>query len=187
MARNPELNQMRLAIEALKRGDVIAYPTESVFGLGCRADDRSAVMRILELKGRPVEQGVIVLIGRLDQLGDWVKSLDSDQLGRLEATWPGPVTWLLPVTDRCPTWLRGAHDTLAVRHSPHPVCEHLVTELDTPLVSTSANRSGEAPARTAAEVRAAFPEGIDYIVDSPVGDAAAPSEIRDLKTGRRLR
>lgn len=175
------------AIQILQDGGIIAYPTEAVYGLGCRADDRAAVERICQIKQRPIDQGVIVLIGNLDQLGDWVKPLTSDQLDKVDATWPGPVTWLLPAADQCPYWLKGKHTSLAVRQSNHPLCKELVALLDVPLVSTSANRSGEQSARTADEAQEIFGDQVDLILDGALGDSEAPSTIFDLASGKRLR
>lgn len=174
-------------IEVLNRGGVIAYPTEAVYGLGCRADRREAVERICAIKNRPADQGVIVLIRDLDQLDDWIEPLGETQRQQLETTWPGPVTWLIPATDHCPAWLKGKHTSLAVRQSAHTLCRELVGALDVPLVSTSANRSGREPARTAAEAEAVFGDEVDLVIDGPLGDSAKPSMIYDLKTGRQLR
>lgn len=177
----------RQAIDILRQGGVVAYPTEAVYGLGCRADDRAAVERICALKQRPLEQGVIVLIRDLVQLGDWIAPLDSAQTERLRSTWPGAVTWLLPASEHCPRWLRGRHPSLAVRQSAHPLCRELCAALDVPLVSTSANRSGEAPARSAAEARIIFGSEVDLVVDAPLGDADTPSAIYDLRSGHKVR
>lgn len=174
-------------IKILEGGGVIAYPTEAVYGLGCRADDRAAVERICALKQRPLEQGVIVLIHDLEQLGDWIEPLDEPQLARLRTTWPGPVTWLIPATSRCPAWLKGRHPTLAVRQSAHPLCQQLCAALDVPLVSTSANRSGEPPARSAAAARTIFGDRIDQVIDAPLGESETPSAIFELHTGNQVR
>ncbi len=181
---NPQIDQ---AITWLNRSGVIAYPTEAVFGLGCRADRSAPVRRILSLKQRPESAGLIVLVDHLDRLEDWIIAPGADQRRRLDASWPGPVTWLLPASPRCPTWLCGAHDTLAVRISAHPVCAALAAGLKIPLVSTSANRSGQAPARSVAELDAAFEGELDYVLDGPVDRQATPSAIYDLLTGRRVR
>lgn len=180
-------NSIDQAIKTLNRGGVIAYPTEAVYGLGCRADERAAVEKICALKRRPVEQGVIVLIGDLDQLGDWILPLSAQQRARLNETWPGPVTWLIPANNSCPVWLKGRHPSLAVRQSAHPLCRDLCQALDTPLVSTSANRSGQSPALSAAEAESMFGPEVDLIIDAPLGDSAKPSTIRDLLTGKQLR
>lgn len=175
------------AIQVLQDGGIIAYPTEAVYGLGCRADDRAAVERICKLKGRPIAQGVIVLIDDLDQLGDWIEPITDPQLERLRSTWPGPVTWLIPATNSCPAWLRGKHAGLAVRQSAHPLCRELVGALDVPLVSTSANRSGQPPATSAAEASAIFGDEVELIIDGSLGGSDEPSAIYDLVTGNRVR
>jgi L-threonylcarbamoyladenylate synthase len=180
-------NTLHKAVSILNRGGVIAYPTEAVYGLGCRADSRPATERICSLKQRPIDQGVIVLIRDLEQLGDWIEPIDEHQRARLASTWPGPVTWLIPASADCPSWLRGRHGSLAARQSAHPLCRDLCNTLDTPLVSTSANRSGQPPARSAADVQACFGDNIDLVIDAELGDANSPSEIRDLLSGQRLR
>lgn len=174
-------------IEMLDRGGVIAYPTEAVYGLGCRADDRAATERICALKERQVDQGVIVLIRDLEQLGDWIEPVSDKQQDKLASTWPGPVTWLIPATEHCPAWLRGRHPSLAVRQSAHPLCKQICESLDVPLVSTSANRSGQAPARSATEAEKIFGDEVDLIIDAPLGDAEKPSAIFDLRSGDKLR
>ncbi len=171
----------------LEAGRVIAYPTEAVFGLGCRADDRSATERICALKERPLDQGVIVLIDSLEQLDGWIAPLEASDRARLAQTWPGPVTWLLPASEGCPVWLRGRHSSLAVRQSAHPLCRALCQGLGHPVVSTSANRAGQPPARSADEVRSVFGDQVDRVIDAPLGEASAPSTIRDLRTNRQLR
>lgn len=181
---NPEIGQI---IEVLDRGGVIAYPTEAVYGLGCRADDRAATERICALKDRRVEQGVIVLIRNLEQLADWIEPVPDKQKDKLASTWPGPVTWLIPATEHCPAWLKGRHPSLAVRQSAHPLCKQICESLDVPLVSTSANRSGQAPARSAAEAEKIFGDEVDLIIDAPLGDAEKPSAIFDLRSGDKLR
>lgn len=179
--------QIRQAIEVLDRGGVIAYPTEAVYGLGCRADNRTATERICELKDRQVDQGVIVLIRDLEQLGDWIEPISDKQREKLATTWPGPVTWLIPATEHCPAWLKGKHPSLAVRQSAHPLCKQICAALDVPLVSTSANRSGQAPATSAEEADKIFGDEVDLIIDAPLGDAEKPSAIFDLRSGDKLR
>lgn len=175
------------AVALLKAGGVIAYPTEAVYGLGCRADDESAVRRILALKGRAPDKGLIVLVDRLERLDGWLERLSPALRARLEASWPGPVTWLIPATRECPAWLTGGGGRLAVRISAHPVCEPLAAGLGGPLVSTSANPEGCEPARTAAAVEEYFREGLDGILDDAVGDEAMPTRIFDLASGQRIR
>lgn len=180
-------SEIRQIIEVLGRGGVIAYPTEAVYGLGCRADNRAATERICALKDRQVDQGVIVLIRGLEQLGDWIEPVSDKQREKLASTWPGPVTWLIPATEHCPAWLKGKHPSLAVRQSAHPLCKQICAALDVPLVSTSANRSGQTPATSAEEAEKIFGDQVDLIIDAPLGDAEKPSAIFDLRRGDKLR
>lgn len=176
--------QLRLAVHCLRRGGIIAYPTEAVFGLGCDPDAAVAVRRILALKRRPESKGLILIAAGLEQLDPYVAPLDAGQRRRVQA---GRVTWLVPARPETPRWLRGAHDTLAVRVTAHPIAVALCRAAGMPLVSTSANPGGRPPARTALAVRRQLGQGVDLIVPGAVGGAARPSEIRDLLTGNVLR
>lgn len=180
---NPDLEK---AIETVREGGVIAYPTEAVYGLGCDPRNETAVQRILALKQRDVRQGLILVAADFTQFGDLIKSLPDELTTHVFATWPGPVTWLWPAADNCPAWLTGGRDTLAIRVSAHPLVQRLCRSTG-PLVSTSANPHGQPPARSAKEAKAYFPEGVDYVLGGETGGAEAPSEIRDVRTGEILR
>lgn len=181
----------RLPIERaafiVRQGGIIAYPTEAVFGLGCDPRNESAVRRLLAIKRRPVTKGVILVAADLEQLKLFIDPLDPDYLAQVQATWPGPVTWLVPARYKTPPWLRGRHPTLAVRVTAHPVAAALCQACGTPLVSTSANLSGQPPARTAQQVRRRLGGLLDYIVPGATGGALRPTEIRDLKSGQVVR
>jgi L-threonylcarbamoyladenylate synthase len=168
-------------------GQIVAYPTEAVFGLGCDPGNEAAVRRLLSIKQRPLAKGLILIGADFHQLAPFVKPLDNAQRASLDATWPGPVTWLLPARDRVPLWLRGHHDTIAVRVTAHPPAALLCQAWGGALVSTSANLSGRPPARTPLAVRRQLGARVDCIVPEPVGGGARPSEIRDLSSGRVVR
>ncbi|WP_006746966.1 L-threonylcarbamoyladenylate synthase [Thioalkalivibrio paradoxus] len=171
----------------VRAGGVIAYPTEAVFGLGCRPADTAACERVLAIKGRDAGKGLIVITDDLARIAHWLEPLPQAQQARAEATWPGPHTWLWPAHASCPPWLRGAHTRLAVRVTAHAGVRALCAASDSALVSTSANRSGEPPCRDSADVRARFDGQIDGILDLPCGGASEPSSIRDIVTGAWLR
>jgi L-threonylcarbamoyladenylate synthase len=179
--------QLHNAARVISDGGVIACPSESVFGLSCDPSRRSAVTRLLALKNRPAAKGLIVIASELGQLEDWLQPLTDLQREKLLRSWPGPVTWLLPATASCPPWVRGRHSSLAVRVTAHPVLQRLCTLLDGPVVSTSANRSGQHPARSALEVRLRFGNRIDCILPGQLGKRQRPTEIRDLLTDRLIR
>jgi L-threonylcarbamoyladenylate synthase len=181
------MDALEAAREALATGGIVAYPTEAVFGLGCDPANVAAVERVLALKGRPASKGLILIAHRIEALEGWIAPLHATLRARVEPTWPGPVTWLLPVGAAVPHVVCGDHDTLAVRVTAHPVAAELCRRWGGPLVSTSANRAGGEPARDAATVRAELGEAVDVIVDGPLGELASPTPIRDARTGRTLR
>ena len=173
--------------EAVRRGGVIAYPTEAVFGLGCRPGDPAACERLLQLKDRDIGKGLIVITDDLSRIAFWLNPVPEAAQQQAEATWPGPHTWLWPSRPGCPAWLTGAHNRLAVRVTAHPLVRELCVAAGTALVSTSANLSGEPPCRDAACVATQFGDRIDAILDGTCFGADAPSTIRDLITGEWIR
>jgi L-threonylcarbamoyladenylate synthase len=183
------MNRLRLRAAAgvVKSGGLIAYPTEAVYGLGCDPRNEAAVRRLLALKRRPMHKGLILIAASFAQLEPFLQPLSPPDQVQLAATWPGPYTWLIPTRTDTPRWLRGRHATLAVRVTAHPLAAALCQICGRPLVSTSANLSGHPPARTALAVRRQWGRGLDYVLPGPTGGAAQPTEIRDLRTGRRVR
>ena len=134
-----------------------------------------------------MEKGLILIAADLAQLTDLLEPLDEQTRLKVERTWPGPVTWLLPAKPSVPEWLRGKHPRLAVRVTNHPLAAELCRAFGGPLVSTSANRAGRPPARTALRVRQALGDAVDYVVSGKVGGYDRPSEIRDALTDRIVR
>ncbi len=178
---------LNAAVETIRQGGLLVYPTEAVFGIGCNPAHSSAVQRLLAAKQRPAHKGLILLAANLNQLADYILPLDRDTLKLLEPTWPGPMTWLLPVRPEVSPLLRGNHDTLAVRISAHPVCQALCQKLGHPLVSTSANPADKEPAKDMEMVSRYFSGYIDLALDLPLGGLKKPTEIRDARTGTTLR
>lgn len=170
----------------LENGGVIAYPTESCYGLGCDPRNARAVRKLLRLKRRPQHKGLILIAADFGQLKRYAAPLDQDQLQRIVATWPGPNTWLLPTSSSTPRWLRGRHASLAVRVTAHPVAAGLCRALHMALVSTSANLAGMKPARTHAACVRVFGHSV-LVVPGQIGKNRKPSTIRDLASGRVVR
>ncbi|HRD49610.1 MAG: Sua5/YciO/YrdC/YwlC family protein [Candidatus Competibacter sp.] len=183
------MNPLRLkaAARVVRAGGLIAYPTEAVYGLGCDPRNGPAVQRLLALKRRSWRKGLILIAADFAQLAPFLQPLDPTDCDRLAATWPGPHTWLIPARADTPQWLRGRHDTLAVRVTAHPLAAALCRACCHPLVSTSANFSGRPPARTALAARRQLGRVIDYLLPGPTGGAAQPTVIRDLRTGQQVR
>ena len=170
----------------LRRGGVIAYPTESCFGLGCDPRNPLAVQRLLRIKGRPERKGLILIASKFNQLKPYLAPLKPSQIAQLHSKWPGPHTWLIPASHNCPFWLTGRHSTIAVRVTAHPAAIRLCREANMALVSTSANRSGGKAARSARECRRLFGSGV-RVIPGLVGSRRRPSTIQDLVSGRILR
>lgn len=171
----------------LHAGAVIAYPTEAVWGLGCDPWQEASVSRIWDIKGRDPKKGLIVIGGTWAHLAPFLGTLTPMQQAQLALTWPGPVTWVVPCGPDMPAWLRGQHDSLALRLTRHAGARALCDAFGGALVSTSANRAGRPPARTALQVRRWFGTEVDVIVPGPTDGLRQPSEIRDLRTGAILR
>jgi len=177
------------AATALNQGGVIAYPTEGVWGLGCDPLNQAAVMRLLDIKQRPLDKGLILIAAHLDQLKPLLDlaALPTDRLAAVLATWPGPHTWIMPAHPSAPRWITGTHDSIAVRISAHPVVIALCDAFGGALVSTSANPAGAWPAKTVDAFDPALLAQIDGIVEGEVGGLERPTPIRDARDGSALR
>lgn len=179
-------NALDAAVATLREEGLIAYPTEAVWGLGCDPDNAAALEALIRLKRRDPAKGLILIAGDIAQLEPWLAGLGADDRQRLAASWPGPNTWLVPDNGRSLPLLRGEHPSVALRVSDHPLVVALCAAFGGPIVSTSANRAGEAPARDAASVRASFGAAVN-VVEGPLGGHPRPSTIRDLRSGTLLR
>lgn len=180
-------HQINKAVRILQQGGVIAYPTEAVYGLGCDPDNQLAVERLLAIKQRSWEKGLILIAADFHQLHPYLAEIDVALKANALATWPGPVTWLWPAKPTVTNLLRGTHATIAVRVTAHPLAAALCREFGGPLVSTSANLSGKPPTRTAEEVRSQFGDTLDYILEGKTGGLSSPSQIRDVLSGQIIR
>ncbi|MDD9952743.1 MAG: L-threonylcarbamoyladenylate synthase [Candidatus Woesearchaeota archaeon] len=148
------------AIEHLKNGEVIGFPTETLYGLAADAFNEDAVSKIFELKERPPEKSLIVLISSKEQLTDLVQEIPKEAETLMEKHWPGPLTIVFKKKKGVPDIV--AKDTIAVRMERHTVARELIENVG-PLVAPSANKDGQQPPETAAYVRENFPEL--YVVD----------------------
>ncbi len=183
----PSRFKIGLAARVVRAGGVIAYPTEAVFGLGCNPDDPAAVSRITSLKQRSPEAGYILIASHMDQLEQYIAIPDSKTLKRITANWPGPVTWVVPAAATTPDWITGGRDVVAIRVTAHPVAAALCDAAERALISTSANRHGQAPARTRIATVRRFGLDVDMIVGGVTGSHGKPTEIRDACSNEILR
>ena len=177
---------IRQALATINQGGVIAYPTEAVYGLGCDPWNEQAVHKILSIKHRAWQKGLILIAADFNQLQAFIEPVSAVILSQLEETWPGPTTWLLPASPEVPAYLHGEHDTIAVRITAHQQTAKLCHAFGGAIVSTSANSAGKKPARTSHQVRWHLPN-IDYILPGQCSGSNKPSSIRNAQTGEIIR
>jgi L-threonylcarbamoyladenylate synthase len=177
------------AAAALARAGVVVYPTEAVWGLGCDPRDEGAVQRLLAIKRRPVDKGVILIAASVAQLDAWVDwdALPAPRREAVLASWPGPHTWAVPATAALPSWISGAHRSVAVRVTAHPQARALCEVFGHALVSTSANLAGQPPAFRRDELDPALLALGDGVCEGETGGLAAPTPIREALSGEVLR
>lgn len=173
--------------DIIRQGGVVAYPTEAVWGLGCDPYNELAVRRILALKSRPEEKGLILITGDKQQLLKWQPHLNAESFERLVSAPTHPTSWVVPDTEVTPTWVRGKHQSVAIRLSQHQPVVDLCNRLEQAIVSTSANPAGEEPAMNIDELKGYFGETLDGIYDAPLGGATSPSQVKDILTGKVFR
>ena len=171
------------AARIIQAGGVIAYATEYCFGFGCDPMNRAAVRRLLRIKRRPADKGLILIAAHADQLAAYVDNIPA----KVHATWPGAQTWLLEPRNSVPGWITGDHARIAVRVTAHAQAAALCRAAGMPIVSTSANRAGSEPARSYCEALRRFKGEVDYILPGRVGDSPAPTPIRDAVSGELIR
>jgi L-threonylcarbamoyladenylate synthase len=185
----PNPSPIEQAVAALRRGGIVAYPTEAVYGLGCDPFNADALERVFAAKRRPSARGVLLVAADYAQIEPLIdrRTASAASIERALATWPGPHTWIFPRSDAVPEWIARGHAGVALRVTAHPLAAELCRAFGGPIVSTSANRHGDEPARNADAVRAAFGSDIDVILDGAVGGLDRPTPIRDAMTGDSLR
>ena len=153
------------AVEALKRGDVIVFPTETLYGLGADALNEAAVEKVFQLKGRDSSNPIPVLVGNQGMLDTLVAKVPTTAQRLIDQYWPGPLTLVLPGRKNIPKYLCNSSGGVGVRISSQPIAGSLVNGLGRPLTATSANPSGKEPARTLQEAEGYFAQRVDLFVD----------------------
>ncbi len=177
---------LRLAAQILHHGGVIAYPTEAVYGLGCDPLNEQAIQKILDLKQRPLEKGMILIAANYQQIENYI-DIDDSIKNRIIQTWPGSYTWIIPARAWVPKILTGNRNTLAVRVTNHPVAAQICRFFGSPIVSTSANPSGFRPPRTLIQLRKYFTGKKLFVVPGATGKLNRPTTIQNAITGEEIR
>lgn len=182
-----ETTELKHIQSIIARGGIIAYPTEAVYGLGCHPFIKTAVLRLLEVKKRDLQKGLLIICSSWEQILPLIHKPPDDALTQVYKSWPGPMTWIFPARSSVPPWITGEHQQVAIRMTNHPIAKTLCNFLNKPIVSTSANLTGHLPLHTASAVKQIFGDKIDYIVEGQVGPLTQPTPIRDVVTGQIIR
>ena len=173
-------------VNAVSRGAVFGYPTDTVWGFGCHPLIAGSVDRILRIKNRGPDKGLILLSSSLEYCLPYLQ-LAREQLAPVESECDHPTTWLVPASQKCPVWIRGNFPTVAIRITNHPLMEVICNGLEAPLVSTSANRSGKSTVRSSLQMRRQFRSELDFIISGFATGGNQASEIKSLLSGATLR
>jgi L-threonylcarbamoyladenylate synthase len=168
------------AAAALRQGKLVAFPTETVYGLGADAENVTAVSRIFSVKGRPADHPLIVHIASLDELPRWASHVPSAARRLAEACWPGPLTLLLRKAPNVPTATTGGRDTIGVRVPAHPVALALLRSFGGGIAAPSANRFGRVSPTCAAHVQEDLGDDVDVLLDGGACSVGVESTILDL-------
>ena len=176
-------------VDVFKEGGIIAYPTEAVFGLGCDPDNDDALKRLLALKNRPVEKGLILLAGDYSQLLPYIDETKISPSERVTilSRWPDGITQLVPKNNNLSPLLSGQFDSIAVRVTSQPDVVALCNKTNKPIVSTSANLTGKEPAKNWQGLDPEVVKLVDYVVKEKTLGHKTPSKIIDAITGNIIR
>lgn len=177
------------AAEVFNHGGILVYPTEAVFGLGCDPDNHLAIKKLLAIKERSINKGLILLASNYSQLLPYINdsAINQDNLNSILSRWPGPITQILPAAEHISSLLSGCFDSIAVRITDHPDIVALCNQVNKPIISTSANLSGELPALTWQQADEVFKDKVDFIIKSKTSGLLKPSTIINAITGEVVR
>ena len=180
------ITEVKDVICHLKSGEVIGYPTEAVYGIGCDPWNQSSVEKIAKIKGRERRQTFLMVASSIDQLTDLI---DISRLSpQVTSSWPGHTTWLIKAKDNVPYWLQDEQtNKVGIRISNHPLVRELCNEFGKPIISTSANISGKEEIKNQQEFMRTFSSDINYLVDGDLGDYDKASMIIDMETNKKIR
>jgi len=176
----------RKACALLERGGVIAYPTEGVYGIGCLPHYNPSVQRVINIKGRPSDAGLILIAADISLLQEWIAPTAQERENLLKAV-DYPTTWIVSAQPSARGLLTGERETIAVRITTHPVAAELSWLTGSALVSTSANRTGKRPTKTALTARLRLGKAVDYVISGALGNWPGASEIRIAANNQVLR
>jgi L-threonylcarbamoyladenylate synthase len=176
----PDERLVREAARVLRRGGLVAFPTETFYGLAAAALDAAAVRRIFALKARPTSMPLLVLLDARSTLRHVVEDVPERARALMDRHWPGPLTLVFRAAPHVPTELTAGTGTIGVRVPDHRVARVLVAQLGLPVTAPSANPTGAAPPTTADAVLAHFGAALDLVLDGGPTPGGAPSTVVDV-------
>lgn len=176
----PDRATMRAAAAVLREGGLVAFPTETYYGLGAHALDGAAVRRVFALKGRPESKPLLVLVDSVEMVDAVAAGVPAAARALMARHWPGPLTLVLRAGSGVPGEVTAGTGTVGVRLSSHPVARALARALGAPVTAPSANPSGGSPPVSAAEVWAHFGDRVDLVLDGGATPGGPPSTVVDV-------
>lgn len=177
-------DQIRKAVETLRKGGIVIFPTDTAFGIGCRIDDQTAVTRLFAIRKRPQTQATPVLVDTVKMAQDYLQPIPKDVIDQLiEPYWPGALTIVLPcLKNKVPTLVRGGTDTLGVRIPNHKTTRAIIRQLGMPILGPSANFHGEKTPYVFEDLDPELIEQVDYVVKGECTVCEASTVIDCTKT-----
>ncbi len=171
------------AEKVLRDGNIIIYPTEGIYGIGCDALNHDSVNKVITIKGRSIDKNFILICSNVMQL---INIICNDYMNYQELLKKDFITWIVPASKKCPSWLT-VNNTVAVRITKHPVVENLCNGIQRPIISTSANYSNEPYINDIERIENLFDKKVDYIIEGELGGEIKSSTIKDIETREVLR
>jgi L-threonylcarbamoyladenylate synthase len=178
-APRPDEREITRAAAVLRDGGLVAFPTETVYGLGADASSPAALRRLFRVKGRPRDHPVIVHVASVDDVADWVSGVPATAASLAASCWPGPLTLVLARSARVPDEVTGGRDTVGIRVPAAPVAQALLHAFGGAVAAPSANRFGRVSPTTAADVRADLGDDVDVVLDGGACRVGVESTIVD--------
>ena len=178
--KEPLKQDIEQAVDYLRRGEVIAYPTETIYGLGADVLDKKAVKKIYDLKARDYGLPISILVANIAMLRDYVKEVPDQALPLMRKFWPGALTICFPANEKIPKGLVSNTGRVGIRMSSHPIALALVEAFGKPITTTSANLSGFPPSLCVKHVQKYFGDKIPCIIDGGECDPTLGSTVVDV-------
>ena len=171
-------------VRTIRKGGVILYPTETVYGLGCNAFDEKAIQRIFEIKERPETKPMLVLVRNRTMLQELVSEIPPTAFKLMECFWPGPLTLIFKARKNLSSLLTAGSGKIGVRIPSNNFCLKLLKESQIPLVSTSANMSGKNVISSIKSLKRIFADKVDIVIDAGSSPSSLPSTVVDVSESK---